>query len=103
MEFAPFLNDPSDKLKLSRAKSMSVLGQVIRNSLSNRVLLDLNGAFEDLVGKIAAVVYRDYPGKFPVNVFRRDRAKLELGTIFLIAIRICEKFQTLSSNLDARL
>jgi len=126
LEFAPFLNDPEETIKTGREKSMAVLGQVVGNSIANRVLLESIGSFEDLIGKIAQVVYLDFPGKLvgsthaaegenfklaqvvvsstdkaeiidrmaeekirsifygnPVNIFRKDSAKLEFGTIFV--------------------
>lgn len=125
LEFAPFLNDPAEKINAGREKSMAVLGQVLQNSIGDRVLLESIGAFEDLIGKIAEVVYLDYPGKLigkndvaegenlklarvvissrdkdeivermaeekirsifygnPVNIFLKDSAKLDIGTIF---------------------
>ena len=131
LEFSPFLNNPNETITMNAGKSLAVLGQVIRNSISNRVLLDSIGAFEDLVAKIAGVVYRDYPGKLigsiegtdsenfklaqvvissndrdeiiermieekirsifygnPVNIFKKDSAKLELGPIFSDTYRV---------------
>ena len=82
-EFAPFLNDPQEKRKTGREKSMAVLGQVVKNSLANRVLLESIGAFEDLVGKVTEVVYLDYPGKLIGSIEATESENFKLAQVVI--------------------
>lgn len=63
MQFNPFLADATDIRTTSKVKSIGVLGQVKKNSIMHRVLLDSIGAFENYLCFLAETVYSDYPSK----------------------------------------
>lgn len=82
-EFIPFLAASSNIQNAGREKSMSVLGQVSKNSIANRVLLDAIGAFEDLLGKVAVIVYLDFPGKLQGSDSPSEATELKLGRLIV--------------------
>jgi len=82
-EFSPFLSNLTDVRNAGREKSMSVLGQVSKNAISNRVLLDAIGAFEDLLGKVATIIYLDFPGKLQGSDSQSEATELKLGRLIV--------------------
>ncbi len=65
-EFEPFLANGQIR-KTTKATSIGALGQVLQNSITDRVLLDSIAAFEDYICKLAEIVYTDYPDKLKNN------------------------------------
>lgn len=63
LEFVPFMAPETMKRATSRENSMSILGQVMRNSIKHRVVLDGIGAFENYLCDLAETVLLDYPSK----------------------------------------
>ena len=62
-EFVPFLANDQDVRRMSKDKAISMIGQVLHNSIKHRVLLDAIGAFEDYLCIMVEIVYVDFPNK----------------------------------------
>jgi hypothetical protein len=62
---------------------MAVLGQVVANSIANRVLLESIGSFEDVIGKIVEIVYLDHPVKLIGSRETSDSENCKLSQIVI--------------------